>query len=849
MTDRFKEKCNESANCDRLGKIIYEENEIRYDGNLASLELVEDCYVNGTIIGTTNTKGITINTIGSETLYEKEIQAQIGIKYGDTDEEYINMGKYTIDKPSATETSNLGQYKGYDYLDKLNADYKCSYTDFDSITVADILQDLCNQCGLEIASLEFENSDFPVSGNIFENYKCKDVLSDILELASSFGTIDKETNKLTFKQLGKESVVTLTKDNYSVLTKNQVYGPINSFTVKESQIEGENVSIQDDESIEANGENMFAIVDNIFCYTPELRKRALDSIWKNLKGLTYVDCRIESYTGLPYLNAGDKITVEDDEGNFFDTYVLKHTFTYDGTFKSVIESPALTKQQNAIKSDVSLREKLNQTVINVYKDKKQIEALVTEASDTTEKLTKFEMDLDSIKQQVSEIDDFTKDGETIDGNLNLSDIGNGYLLNLKIRPKDEHVAPTFPNFTIYPSDSTFTRDGLSIVRIKNLTTGSFTDYEIPVDLYYKDENTYDFLEYKYGNDKCTVTKKLKMVDGVLTEMETPVQTEYDFPMIDTTEGNYSIALLNYDQAYIYAKMIGKNDFSDNFALKSELSSAITQTKEYIQSEVKNLSTQVNGDIENLSSSITQTAEEIKGEVSDYKKTTDGAIESLSSSLTQTASSLSSEVKSYKETVDGQIEEVNGKFELYIEKDVEKLMSVFNLAVNQVVIDSDNFKLDAKGNITANNASLNNVTIRKGNIELEDTGTYDEYRISISSTGALQGYYNEIGSRKIKLYTDSNDTCSSISSDEFLIKTNGIFGSERNLFRITATMAAYVYLYNRDNNASTITLDGQNGDITANNVKINNTPTASNHAVRLQDLNNAIDQLKRDNGLK
>ena len=42
MTDRFKEKCNESANCDRLGKIIYEENEIRYDGNLASLELVED---------------------------------------------------------------------------------------------------------------------------------------------------------------------------------------------------------------------------------------------------------------------------------------------------------------------------------------------------------------------------------------------------------------------------------------------------------------------------------------------------------------------------------------------------------------------------------------------------------------------------------------------------------------------------------------------------------------------------------------------------------------------------------------------------------------------------------------
>ncbi len=335
-------------------------------------------------------------------LYGKDVDVNVGVKYDDDSEEYIELGKYTIDKPNDEETVNLGEYKGYDYLDKLNDNYVCTIEDFTSATVSDVLQDLCNQCGLEIDNLEFENNDFPVNGNIFENYKCKDVLSDILELACSIGIISKDSNKLVFRKLSKESSVTLTKNDYSLLTKNQIYGPVNSFSIKESQIEGENVTIQDDESIKNNGETEFSIVDNIFLYTPELRQLVLDSIWNNIKGLTYYDCKIESYHGLPYLNAGDKITVEDDNGNYFDTYVLKHTFTYDGTFKSVIESPALTKQQTNIKSDVSLREKLNQTVINVYKDKKIIDALITENTEQGSKITQLELNTDDITARMEQ---------------------------------------------------------------------------------------------------------------------------------------------------------------------------------------------------------------------------------------------------------------------------------------------------------------------------------------------------------------------------------------------------------------------------------------------------------------
>ena len=215
MTPQFKEECKNSANCNRLGKVFYDtDKEISYDNTLASLEFVEDCYVNGSVLGTVNTKGLTVNTIGKEDLYNKDIDAKIGVKYGDSSEEYINIGKYTVDKPNDQETANLGQYKAYDYLDKLNEDYACNITDWADITVADIYEDLCEQSGLIPETLDFDNSDIPVTGDIFEEgYKRKDVLSDIAELAGSYVDIDKDTNVVKLKRLETNVEKTVTGNN------------------------------------------------------------------------------------------------------------------------------------------------------------------------------------------------------------------------------------------------------------------------------------------------------------------------------------------------------------------------------------------------------------------------------------------------------------------------------------------------------------------------------------------------------------------------------------------------------------------------------------------------------------
>ena len=63
-------------------------------------------------------------------------------------------------------------------------------------------------------------------------------------------------------------------------------------------------------------------------YDAELRKKAIDKIFERLNGLTYVDMKLTTYYGKPFLKLGDKIRIYTNETDYFDTYLLKHNFTF-----------------------------------------------------------------------------------------------------------------------------------------------------------------------------------------------------------------------------------------------------------------------------------------------------------------------------------------------------------------------------------------------------------------------------------------------------------------------------------------------------------------------------------------
>lgn len=216
-----------------------------------------------------------------------------------------------------------------------------------------------------------------------------------------------------------------------------VYGPVNCLVIKESQIEGENTTRQDDESIITNGETQIAIQDSYFLFTQALREQAIDNIWNRVKGLTYVDCKLTTSYGKPFLKKGQKIRINVNDGRIFDTYVLKHRFTYDGTFQSIIESPALTKQETKIKSKTA-SEAIRLTEIRVDKAEGNIKA-------TTQKTQEISDNLNNNYYSKTNINELIQNAETGVTNTFSEAGGNNILRNtglwFKNTAKDAEESP------------------------------------------------------------------------------------------------------------------------------------------------------------------------------------------------------------------------------------------------------------------------------------------------------------------------------------------------------------------------------------------------------------------------
>ena len=406
VSTNFINECKNRANANRLGQIVIEDIDapISQSNNLQSFEINSCCYVDGNIIGSVCAKCLKSNFIAEQNnLVDKSIQAQIGVKYADLSNEYINMGKYTVERPNNEITTQYSQITAYDNLyTNLDSKYVCNI-DYSTggKTLSDLYADVCTNLGLTPKSLEFINSTIPIFDNPFTNgEKNRTVLQTIAKISCSFIDIDNDTNEIALCWLSQneEPDYIFYKNDYSSVDGGQIVcGPINCLIIKNSQIDDENVTITDDESIKIYGEHSVTISEDYILYNAELRQQAINSIWNRVKGMKYVDCKLTTYYGKPFLKLGDRIRIYINDTEYFDTYVLKHNFTYDGSFTSVIESPALTEQEIKTKQDVSLGQALSNAQIEINKQKKTITSLVEETKDNTNKIAQTIMDINNIQ--------------------------------------------------------------------------------------------------------------------------------------------------------------------------------------------------------------------------------------------------------------------------------------------------------------------------------------------------------------------------------------------------------------------------------------------------------------------
>lgn len=345
---------------------------------------------------------------------------------GDDITTWYSLGNFLITKPEDNEVSDNTSFESFDYTTKFNEVFNADYTSssfplsFNDrlkqgiiTTTEDLARYTCEQVGVTLGNTSFTNASFRINSNQFtEGNSCRDVMKAISQLALGWCEIGWD-NKCYIKRIANTSTLAadetvLTNDNYySLTTQKEMYGPVNRISIGMSSVEGENVYVEDTNSITLNGVTEIVINDNPFLYTEELRNNFIDNA-QSLMGLTYTPLETET-PGHPWLKANEKITVRNMEGVGRNTYPFNRTLNYTGHIKSVLNIPSPTKQETSTGYDKNLYETLRDVGIRVNKQDGIINIINSNTQAALNGLSsiekRFDMEITETysKQQIQEI--------------------------------------------------------------------------------------------------------------------------------------------------------------------------------------------------------------------------------------------------------------------------------------------------------------------------------------------------------------------------------------------------------------------------------------------------------------
>lgn len=387
-------------------KVLYDNVEINEDNYLKKLILDEQRYIsNYGFVGTATARKLELTLLDINrdiNIENKELIIKIGADY-EEDTYYINYGNFIVDKsPEHDETNGETRVVAYDYMIKFNKPYEDRVTY--PCTLLELTQDICNQAGVELGSLEFANSDFIVTDNQFEGATLREVLQNIAKCAFSWARINQDNKLYLDFNLIPENAERITIDDYklnSFKKASEDYGPINRVVYADSDIEGQEAKVPQGEVEEPIKE--LVIYDNLFAYTPEKRLELIQA-GEKLLGLKYKPISQLELIGLAYLNCQDSITPEALDGEAFESRVFNHRIEYNGTLHDGIVTEGTSNNEEVYKNTATNIFQEQQTRIIVNKQQKTIEALVSDMYEqdgiVNENYTKTYRDIQNIMDSV-----------------------------------------------------------------------------------------------------------------------------------------------------------------------------------------------------------------------------------------------------------------------------------------------------------------------------------------------------------------------------------------------------------------------------------------------------------------
>ena len=435
----------------QIDKIILDEQDYR----ITNVEYYDDVYEEGNIFGTAIARCLDFEIENTVDLEGKEVEYLTGIKIGNTTE-WTSLGNFIIQDVEPNDTTNIAKITAMDYMLKTNIPYESNLQyQNNTVTLLQVLQETCTKSGLVLATTDFANKNFIVDSNQFaEGTLNRQVIQAVAQMSGTVAKI-KSDNKLYLINPNKITTIskTFTLNNYEEAEIKRNTHPINLVSLGMSDVEGENITLKDEESIAQNGENSLVINDNPFAYTQAKREQLITALFNAVKGFEY-----KSYSfncqGIPYLETMDKVQFKDKTGNTYNSYIFRFNYKSPNGLESTIEAPSIIKATVEYQNIPSALEIAKRTEIIVDKQEQTITGIITNQSQYEEKLTQVEQDVDSIKQSVSDIVDIDREAEGVT-EIHLTESAETNILLLQAKGNKEYNNYLYPSETLFPSEDLY----------------------------------------------------------------------------------------------------------------------------------------------------------------------------------------------------------------------------------------------------------------------------------------------------------------------------------------------------------------------------------------------------------
>ena len=284
-------------------------------------EMYQTAYKDTHFVGTFNLGYVKFKTENNVTYINKEFDY-----YKEVNGNAILIGHYIVTEVTDNDTEEEVSVTAFDNGLKFATPY-VSGLDYASneVTLFDVLEECCQNCGVELVNESITNGDFIVENNQFLNDETYgDVICAIAQTSGDFATITNEGKLQLLFYTNTNEII----EDYVELEDKRDTHPITCLRIGTSQVEGQGAEIKDDELIEQYGENWLVINDNPFTYTLEKREQIKTAIFNKVKGFGY-SAFTSKYSFKPYLTLGDKIQFRNKSGELVNSIILRIETKFD----------------------------------------------------------------------------------------------------------------------------------------------------------------------------------------------------------------------------------------------------------------------------------------------------------------------------------------------------------------------------------------------------------------------------------------------------------------------------------------------------------------------------------------